>query len=137
MGWFDGVSDAGRSSRHSSSGHHKKHHTSSSSHHHSGGSPKSAHSRDRSRSRTRSIFGDSKHNSSKSSFFGMFLHISPHASRALFRMRRILLRDNVLTIILQASIPDQPLTTSGHPAPASSSACTRNCKNSWPTSSTT
>ncbi|KAM3074395.1 hypothetical protein ACMFMG_002799 [Clarireedia jacksonii] len=82
MGWFDGISDTGRSSRHSSSGHHKKHHTSSSSHHHSGGSPKSTHSRDRSRSRTRSIFGDSKHSSSKSSFFGFNSRPTSHYKRS-------------------------------------------------------
>ena len=53
MGWFDGASDLGG-----------RHHRSSSSHHHSSGKHHS----------TGSIFGsgDHKHNSSRSSFFGIF-----------------------------------------------------------------
>ena len=109
MGWFDGVSESGRShssKRHSSHSHSSKKRPSSShsSHHNNssgllgsvlGGtspespksprspkSPKSCHShRERSRSRTRgtdSIFGsgDAKHNSSRSSIFGMYFCLS-------------------------------------------------------------
>ncbi|KAJ8070087.1 hypothetical protein OCU04_000482 [Sclerotinia nivalis] len=120
MGWFDGASESGRShsSRHHSSSHShskKKHRSSSHSTHNNNSSgllgsalgvssPKSSHShRERSRSRTRgsgSIFGsgDAKHNSSRSSFFGMYLYVF---LKNLFAILEIFLPFNSLILITQ------------------------------------
>jgi hypothetical protein len=137
MGWFDGVSvvggDSHRHSRRHSSGS-KKHHGSS----HSvfgGGDSKKHHSSSKSifsvgepkkHSSSHSIFSlGEHHNSSRSTFFGMF--------RAAISKRRFIKLSNILALTYHLQVAPPHLTTSVLHARATSTGSSRSCAGSCAT----